>query len=307
MTWFLIAIIGPILYALTNHIDKILLEKYFKEGGVGTLLLFSSLLSILALPVIYLIEPNLLEISFTNAIFLTVIGILDLLVLFCYFMALKDDEASIVIVFYQLVPVFGLLLGYLILDEMLTQSQLIAMAIIILGTTIISFEVDAENKFRLRKTTIGYMLAAGIFWALEATVFKMVALEENVLQSLFWNSVVLVGFGILLFLFVKNYRMHFLTALKNNSKGILAANVSNEILYMFGNTALAFAALLAPIALILLMESFQAFFVLAIGVILTIFFPKISQEDIHLKNVFQKLLAIIITGIGTYLLLSTTV
>ena len=43
MTWFFIALIGPFMYALTNHIDKILLEKYFKNNGVGTIILFSSI------------------------------------------------------------------------------------------------------------------------------------------------------------------------------------------------------------------------------------------------------------------------
>ena len=92
-------------------------------------------------------------------------------------------------------------------------------------------------------------------------------------------------------------------ALKQNSKPIIGVNVSNEIIYMIGNAAVSFAALMAPIALILLMESFQSFFVLAIGILLTIFFPNLSKENIELKNVIQKLLAIIITGIGTYILL----
>lgn len=303
MAWFLIALIGPFLYAITNHIDKILLEKYFKEGGVGTLLLFSSLLSVLSLPVLYFLEPNILSISFSNAAFLLLIGVLDLVVLYGYFMALKDDEASIVIVFYQLVPIFGLGLGYLILGETLSQIELFAAAIIILGTTIISFEIDDDNNFKLRRKTITYMLIAGVAWALEATLFKMVALEENVLQSLFWNGVVLVIFGILLFTTVRHYRTHFLSAIRNNSVGILGANVTNEVLYMLGNAALAFAAMLAPIALILLMESFQAFFVLGLGIALTLLFPQLTAERIKLKNIIQKLLAIIVTAIGTYLLL----
>jgi len=41
MTWFLIALVGPFLYALTNHIDKILLEKYFKKSGIGNIQLFN--------------------------------------------------------------------------------------------------------------------------------------------------------------------------------------------------------------------------------------------------------------------------
>lgn len=304
MSWFLIAIIGPFLYALTNHIDKVLLEKYFKEGGVGTLVLFSSLLSILALPFIYLGDQTVLSVSSINIIILFVIGLMNVLVLWFYLLALRDDEASIIVVFYQLVPVLGLILGYFILDEVLTKMQLIAMAIIILGTTVISFEIDNENKFRLKKKTIALMLTASTFWAIESVIFKAVALEENVWRSLFWEHIALVVVGIIIFVSMPFYRSNFLSAIKNNSKGILSLNVANESLYMVGNIVIAFAYMLAPIALILLAESFQPIFVFAIGIFLTIFFPKISVENIEAKHIWQKVIAITITGIGTYLLLA---
>jgi len=76
-------------------------------------------------------------------------------------------RSSIVIVFYQLVPVFAFVLGYLILGEVLTILQLIAMALVIFGTTIISFEVDIDNKFKLRRKVILPMIAApflGSWW-----------------------------------------------------------------------------------------------------------------------------------------------
>ena len=52
MNWLFIALLPPILYAFTNHLDKFLLSKYFKGGHVGTLVLFSSLFCVFALPVI---------------------------------------------------------------------------------------------------------------------------------------------------------------------------------------------------------------------------------------------------------------
>ena len=73
--------------------------------------------------------------------------------------------------------------------------------------------------------------------------------------------------------------------------------------YMLGNLVTSYAYLLAPVALILLSQSFQPIFVFVIGIFLTIFFPKISVENIHTKNLWQKFFAIVITGIGTYLLL----
>jgi len=154
MIWFFIALIAPFLYALTNHIDKILLEKYFKTDGVGTLVLFSSLLSALALPFLFLTDRNVLNVSGLNMLFLAVVGILSALVLLFYLIALKNDEASIIIVFYQLLPVFGSILGYFVLGEILTTIQIVAMATIMLGATIVSFEIDIDNKFKLRSKAI---------------------------------------------------------------------------------------------------------------------------------------------------------
>lgn len=304
MSWFFIAIIGPFLYALTNYIDKILLEKYFKKSGIGTILLFSSLVAVFALPFFWLMDKTVLDVSFTNILILAVRGMLGVGVLWCYLIALRDEETSVVIVFYQLVPVFASILGYFVLGEVLTHIQMIAMAIIILGTTIIAFEVDSDNHFKLRKkSTIIPMLGASFFWALGGTIFKMVALEENLWRSLFWENIMFVLIGICIFIFIRSYRENFISAFKSNSKNILSLNVLNESIYISGNVAVAYAYMLAPVGLVLLMQSFQPIFVLIIGAILTVFFPKIIVEKIEAKHIWQKIIAISLTGIGTYLLL----
>lgn len=305
MAWFFFTLIAPFLYAVTNHIDKVLLEKYFKHGGVGTLILTSSLLSALALPFLYLADPTLLQIEPVHVLALVLVGILNILVLWLYFLALKDDEASVVVVFYQLVPVFGYLLGYILLGEVLTLMQVIAMAIVIFGTTIISFEVDQENRFTVRKRTVGYMLAASFFWASESVVFKAVALEEEVVRTLFWEHLVLVLIGILIFLCVRSYRKHFLSAIRDNSTAIIGLNFTNEILFIVASVIFGFAYMMAPISLVLLANSYQPIFVLAIGVAMTLLFPTVVVEKVHARHLWQKGLAIAITGIGTYLLLVT--
>lgn len=304
MSWFFIALVGPLLYALTNYIDKILLEKYFKKSGIGTVLIFSSLSCVFALPFFWLMDRTVLDVSFVNILILAVKGMLGVGVLWCYLIALRDEEASVVIVFYQLVPVLASILGYFVLGEVLTRMQLLAMAIIILGTTIIAFEIDPGNHFKLRKkSTIIPMLGAAFFWALGGTIFKFVALEENLWRSLFWENIMFVLVGICIFIFIRSYRESFISAFKSNSKNILSLNVLNESIYISGNVAVAYAYLLAPVGLVLLTESFQPIFVLIIGVILTIFFPKVVVEKIEAKHIWQKIIAIGLTGIGAYLLL----
>lgn len=302
--WFFLALVGPFLYALTNHIDKHLLEKYFQEDGVATLLLYSSLLSALALPFIFWADSGIFDVQNSHMLALAGVAILNVILLWAYFNALSGDDPTVVIIFYQLVPVLGLVFGFFILGETINFWQLAAMAIIILGTIVISFEIDDSNSFRVRGKTTIYMTIAVICWALEATIFKMVALEENVWRSLFWEHLALAGVGGGIFIFLPKYRQRFLHQFLQNSKAVLSLNVLNEGIYMIGNIVMAFAALLAPIALILLMNSFQPIFVLTIGVTLTVFFPKIATENVKRGSLVQKLIAILITGIGTYMLLS---
>lgn len=302
MYWFLIALIGPFLYALTNHIDKLLLERYFKQGGVGTLIIFSAILSAAALPILFYIDPTAFSIPIATVAILAVVGILNVLVLWCYLEALQEEEASIAVVFYQLVPVFAAIMGYLVLGETLTQLEVIAMAVVIVGASIVSIEVGIDNKFKLRTKTIFLMTIAALMWATESVIFKMVAIEENVWRTLFWEHLMLAVVGVLIFAFIHSYRNHFLEAFRNNSRAIIGLNIGNETLYMAGNVALAYAYMLAPLGLVLLSQSYQPLFVFLIGIFLTLFFPKLGVENIKARHIFQKVLAIAITGIGTYLL-----
>lgn len=304
MSWTLLIITGPLLYACANQIDKVLLTKYFKSGGVGTLMLFSSLLSIIPIPFLYYADSTVLQVDLFSIFILGLVGLLNIAILWLYFIAMQEDEASIVVVFYQLVPVIGYVLGYFILGETLTHTQLIAMAVIIIGATTISFDLDAKNKFKVRGKTILCMSGASFFWALSSVIFKAVAMEENVLRSLFWEHITLTLFGVGLLLFGHTYRKHFYIALKENSKKIIGLNVLNESIYIIGTVLFSFAYTMAPVALTLLANSFQAFFVLAIGFLLTIFLPNVISEKIESKFVWQKITAICITGVGTYFLLS---
>jgi drug/metabolite transporter (DMT)-like permease len=302
ITIFLFAALAPLLYALTNHIDNILLEKYFKEGGVGTLMLFSALLAALALPILYIIDPTVFEVSVLNRWMLAGVGLINTLLLWAYLQAIFNDEPTVVITYYQLVPVLGLILGYLVLGETITSSQFGAMSLIILGALILTFAMDDIGNVSFRFKTAGYMLIASLCWASESTFFKVVALEENPTRSFFWEHVSLVVIGVLMFTFIKHYRKLFLQALKVNSKPILGLNVFNEGLYITGNYVAALVVVLIPVSLTLLMNSFQPLFVLVIGLVLTVVFPNLEVEHVHRRNMTQKLVAIALTGAGVILL-----
>ncbi len=298
---FVAALIAPLLYAFCNHIDKILLDGYFKEGGVGTLILFSSLLSLMSLPIVYLIDPTVLQIGFAEFGILAFVGLLNVGLLWAYLQSMADDEPTVVIIFYQMVPVFGLILGNIILGETITSMQAIAMVLIMVGSIIMTIATDADGKIVFRFKTIALMAIASLCWAGESTLFKMVALEENVFKSLFWENFAVVAIGIVIFITVSHYRHSFLKAFKVNSKPILGLNVLNESLYMVGNASASFVVVLIPVALNLLMNSFQPIFVFVIGIVLSWLLPGTATEN-ALNRLPQKIIAIALTGVGAYLL-----
>lgn len=294
--------VPPFLYAATNHLDNILLEQYFKEGGVGTLILFSAILSIIALPIFYLIDPTVMQVNLYSFSILTMVGVLNTILLWCYLKAMFSDEPTVVVIYYQLVPVIALGLGYVVLGETLLLYQLWAMGVIILGALILIVAIDSDGRIVFKARTAVYMLIASTCWAAESVLFKVVALKENVWRSLFWEHAVLAVIGILIFILVPKYRGSFNKALRLNSKSILGINVTNEIAYMTGNSIAAFVVVLIPVSITLLMNSFQPLFVLIIGFALHYLLPHIQVVHVSKGNLKQKLIAIAMTGCGAYML-----
>lgn len=262
----LLAMLSPFLYAVCNHVDNILLKKYFKEGGVGTLMLFSALLAAMALPLLVILDSGVMEVSWQNRLILFGVGAINTLLLWAYLQAIFGDDPTDVIIYYQAVPVLGLFMGNRILGETITLLQMGGMALVIVGALYLTIIQDKDGVYKLRLRTAGYMSIAVFCWALESTTFKMVAVEETAVRSFFWEHVSLVILGIVMFTFIGRYRRTFVTALSVNSLPIIGLNVFNEGAYMLGNFIAALVVVIAPVSLTLLVSnSIQPLFVLAIG------------------------------------------
>lgn len=302
MNWFLIALLNPILHAFINHFDKYLLSKYIKGGTVGALILFSALFAVVALPVIFFINPQVLSsVSFWQGLILMLNGALLTVAILFYLYALDTDEASYVAPFFQLVPVFGFITGFLILGEVLTSQQVVAGLVILAGSFLLSLELN-EGKTRIKKKMVLLMLGSSFFYAINAVIFKSIAVHQGFMDSLFWDMAGKFLFGVILYFAVASYRKEFIHLIKTSGKAVISLNVFNEIIGLIGEFALIFAVLYAPVALVQSVSGMQPAFVLIIGVFLTVFFPKFAEESLTRKFLAQKILGIVIITIGVYLL-----
>jgi len=298
MNWLLIALIGPILWALVNHIDKYLLSDNFEGSNIGALMIFSTLQCGLILPILYLFNDQVFNTSFFNISMLVIIGIMSVFAIMPYMYALDQEEASIVIPLFQMIPVWGFFFSYILLGETLSGTQLVGCLLIITGSIIITLELSEEKKIKFKKRTVYLMLISTILFALYETLFKFVAIEEGFVIASFWEYVGVLLMGILFYIFVRKYRESFLQLLKFQGKRIISLNIASESLTIIGNIAINFALILAPVALTLTISGVQPLFVFIIGIFLTLFFPKIYTEKISKKHLVQKVISIVIMVIG---------
>jgi len=300
MNWFLIALIPPAIWSATNHFDKYLISKYFKGGGVGALMMFSSIIGVFILGVIAIIHPEVLNYPIARGLLITLNGFMYLLATLPYLYALQKDETSIAVPMFQLIPVFTYFLAWLILGETLNASQMFGGILIILGAIVISLELSETKKFSIKKEVLFLMTLSSLFFSLNFIFFKYFAISASFWVTSFWEYVGFAVFSFFLFVFIKKYREEFVSVIKANKVAVLTLNGINEILNIIAKFAFNFASLLTPITLTWIVDGFQPFFVLLYGVILTIFFPHISQENISRKHLAHKILAISIMFIGTF-------
>ncbi|MSU60449.1 MAG: hypothetical protein EXS52_00850 [Candidatus Staskawiczbacteria bacterium] len=300
MNWFFIAILGPLFWSFSNHTDKFLLNKQLKGIGKEALVLYSTLFGLVVLPVAYFFNQDIFSIGFFNVVILIIAGCLSSLAIYCYLYALEGDEASVVVPFWQTIPVFGFVLGFLFFGEILTINQYVGSFIVILGAAFLSLEISELKTLKIKRKIAILMLASSLLFAFYETLFKVVATDGGFWVSTFWQYTGLFVFGVMLFSSRKKYRADFLFLIKRHSWNLFSINIINEGTTIIGNTFYNFSLLLAPLALVMVTTGYQPIFVFLEGVLLTLFFPRISRETLSIKHVAHKLVSIAIVFIGTY-------
>src|SRR3989344_3577934 len=305
--WFLLSLVAPILWSIINHIDKFILSKYEEGRGVGALLIFSSLSSVIVLPVLAIFyRSKIFDVSFTDGFILLFAGLLSAAGFYFYLRAMNIEEASVVVPLFQFDPVFGYLLGFFILQESLNLNQILSSILILVGIILLSIEIDSENKLRIKKRVLLLVTTSSFLFALSGVLFKKLAIIESFWPSIFWQYTGLTIFGLLILSFYEKFRRDFMTMVFSSQLKFFSLNIISEVLYIIGALVNNFALLIAPVALVFVVNSYQPLFVFIAGVFFTVFIPKFATEKISRKHFLHKLISIIIILIGSYLLYSSS-
>jgi len=300
MRWLLFAILGPLSWALSTHIDKYLVDRYFRDSDTAVLMVFTAVAGLLALPIIWYFVPDVLALPLPAMVVMTISGVLYMWAMLFYLRAIQSDEASAVAPFFQLSTIFTLLLAYLFLNENLGLSQLLGIGLIVAGALAVSTGGGAVRQQRFKMRLLILMTAATFIIALSSVLFKYFALEDTFWGTTFWTFVGEGIFGAAVMLFPA-YRQEFMKLFKQSPGAIIGINAANELVNLGGGLGVRFASLLAPVALVSAVSSTTTLFVFAFGVLLTLFFPRLGREDLSARNLLRKGVAALLVSAGVLL------
>jgi drug/metabolite transporter (DMT)-like permease len=299
MNWLFFAFSGPVLWAISTHLDKYLVERYFKHTDVAVLLLFTAFIGLLTLPFIAYCEPTVFEPSLISIALIVVSGVLYMGAMLFYLHALQSEEASVVAPFFQAVPLFGYVLAYFILGERLSSWQIAGGALIVAGTLIVSLRFGQKtHRFKLRLVLL--MLCCGLAAAVSSLIFKMFAIEVAFWTTTFWMFVGEALFGAAL-LCVGRYRRQLVELFRSNAGALLSVNSSNELINLGGSLGNRYALMFAPLSIVQAIGSTTTLFVFAFGVLLSVLFPQLGREALSRRDLLQKGAAAALVAVGVAL------
>lgn len=297
--WRLFAFSGPVLWAASTHIDKYLVDRYFRDSDAAVLMIFTALIGAVTLPIIALLSPQIFSQDAASVLVMTASGLLYMAAMLFYLRAIQSEEASVIAPLFQISLIFTLLLAYLLLGEVPGWRRISGMALI--AASVLSLTLGPTGKgATIRRRTVVLMTCAAFVVALSSVLFKYFAVRSDYWSTTFWTFVgeAIFGAGILAF---PSYRRQFATLLRTNTAALLSVNAVNELINLGGGLGVRFASLLAPVAVVSAISSTTTIFVFFFGVLLSWFAPAIAREDLSRKNLLRKGAAAAVAAIGVAL------
>lgn len=300
MNWLIIVAVAYFLFALASVTDKFLVSQRLRPTVYAFYVaVLSGVISLVLIPFgFHYLGWQLLLIDLVSGLFF--IGALIFL-----YKALATKETS------RIFPITGglqsiliLVLAYFLVGETLAPKSLLAFFVVVLGVFIIEIE---KGKAKIGRPAIYYVVLSSLFFALSLTLEKYVYTNFNSFISGFvWNRFGnLLAAGLLLL--HQPTRNEILKSFR--TKDTLVGQVKTYKIFLFGQLCgglgsflQRYAINLGSVSLVSALQGLQYALLLVITLFLSLKFPRVLKEKITGKILIQKIIAIVLIGLGLAIL-----
>lgn len=219
-----------------------------------------------------------------------------------YFQAVpKQSQSSVIIITFQLHPVFVLILSWLILHDRISNRQMLGFFLIIFSVMLLSLErKEMLSRFKLSPafgllaiSTLSYAFATILLkWATgHYTVFEIAAFQGF--------GMAIAGLPLLAMPWVRNGIQDLFA---KNPFRVIGIMGGNELLSQVSKLLRLSAISIGPVALVSAVSSTRVFLGVWVGALLTMLAPGIFKEDLRANSLWTKSVLSLITLAGLLIL-----
>lgn len=297
MSWLLVIILAYLSFSLASLGDKLVLNRAKNPKLYAFYVGFLSLLVLSAVPFVGIRFPDVA--SFLWIFLSSGSFIFGLYVL--YNAVEKFEVSRVVPIVGALQPIFILFLSFMLLEfGMITASNMLAFAVLLLAGIIISF----EKKLKVTKKLLELSLFASLLIALSFVFIKLVFLHQSFFHGIIWIGIFNFLFA-LVFLFDAGVRSEIFVKKSAFDKKTLLLVIITQSAGGLAGLLQNFAIFLAPVsnlAILNALRGIQYMFLFVITLFFSFFYPKILKEEISRKIIIQKSVVIIMIVFGLAIL-----
>lgn len=297
MIWLTAIILSYLCFALASLGDKIVLAGPSKPKSYTFFVGALSLLSVFIIPFV--------EFGFPSGIGLSWV-ILEAIVyvagLYAMFYALEEFDVSKVIpTIGATQPIIIAVLSFFFWGyQAIEGNEMLAFIILLTGSVLISI----EKSPKLTKKSLEISLITSVLFSLDFIFSKFVYIEMPFWQGFIWMRI-FSFIIVLVFLFDKGFRKEIKDENSGFSRKTGIIFISAQMFGGLANILQSWSISLVPVAYLAIMNSMkgiQYVFLFILAVLISTLLPKVLKEEINKRIIIQKIISILLIGLGLAIL-----
>lgn len=304
MSWFVIALFGYLVLAGVSISDKFILSK--KLATPAVFVFYTTV------PLLILFATLFFDVKFLPDEGIFWAGISGLSLLFGFWTMykgfLKSEVSHAGPLLGAVIPSFVFLISVGFLNETLTEKQVLACFLLILGSLLISFEKSKDHSGWHRGFL--WIIVSGALFAVSHVTAKQLYDVYDFVSGLVWTRGLSGLFGLALLL-TPSVRAEICSWFKNKKCSSETVKddkkiwliLFNKIFGVVGVLLIQLATALGSVSVVNAMAGAQFGLLVVVVGILSLFYPKIFKEEYSKLEIVQEVIAVLVIGVGLGMLI----
>ncbi len=290
LEWLTFTIISVFAYSSVDLLEKVVITTRIRSSVL--MAIFLTLFYPLHLAIIFMLWDIELNIYSLIAF---IIGSGMSFAYLLFMRSLLLEELSRVTILGYIHPIIVAILAYLLLDESLVLLDYLAIAMLTLSASMVSY----KGKRSMVSKALIPMLGLNLALSIEYILIKYILAYTNYWNYVFWFMTGLICMR-MLFLLNTRLRSEFISI--KFDKQLVCYGFSISMLFLIATLASSYAISLQSVSIIAAVSATQPMIILLLLYLLNKVRDNLIEEDLSLNTLIYKIISAILVVIGIYIL-----